>query len=115
MAKFKDYDVIIVENALETMYNPISFVKNVHERISQNGYLVLASSADWNESVTEKQNWLGGYRKDGEPVFYLENIKEILSDKFTLIGDPVNIPFAVRLSARKFDYRISNVTVWQKK
>jgi 5-histidylcysteine sulfoxide synthase/putative 4-mercaptohistidine N1-methyltranferase len=115
MAKFKDYDVIIVENALETMYNPISFVKNVHDRISKGGYLVLASTADWQEENTEKQYWLGGYRKDGEPVFYLENIKEMLNDKFTNVGEPANIPLAIRKSARKFDYKISNVTVWKKK
>ncbi len=115
MAKFKEYDVIIVENALETMYNPLSFIEEIHNRVNPGGYLVLATTADWDVKVASSHNWPGGFRRDGEPVYYLDNIKELFSKNFDLVEEPANIPYAIRLNSRKFDYRISNVTIWKKK
>jgi hypothetical protein len=50
-------------------HDPAKFLRTIHERIRPGGLLVLTSPYTWLEEYTEKARWLGGSRKDGEPVF----------------------------------------------
>lgn len=113
--QFSGYDLILAANLLDRLSRPRVFLKTIHTRLNDGGYLVLSSPYTWLEEFTSKENWLGGFRRDGEPFTGLEGIEEILGEHFTLVGDPRNIEFTIRETARKFQHSISQLTIWQKK
>jgi len=112
---YTGYDLIIVPNLLEELICPILFLKNIHERLNDNGLLVIASTYEWEANMVERKHWPGGFKQDGEPVTSFEGIQNILSDRFELENDPVNLMFILRKSSRVSEQRMSEVTVWRKK
>jgi putative 4-mercaptohistidine N1-methyltranferase len=115
LSKYTGYNLIVIENALERAYKPKNLLQIIHQRLLPGGVLVIASTYDWQDEFTEKENRLGGYRLDGEPFSSLDAIKEILSANFKLLQSPVELPFLLHQNARRSTYFTSQVTVWQKK
>ncbi len=110
---YKGYDVIVAPNLLEELSNPKDFLTSIHTRLNEGGYLVIASTYDWSGQARE--NWLGGFKKDGEPVTSLGGIKEILDNNFVLERDPINLKSKVKLSSRVKIDKLSEITLWRKK
>ena len=52
---------------------------------------------------TERNEWIGAFRKDGEPYTTLNALDEILTPNFQRLGDPEDIPFVIRETRRKDD------------
>ncbi|HZJ80698.1 MAG TPA: 5-histidylcysteine sulfoxide synthase [Dysgonamonadaceae bacterium] len=110
---YKGYDVIVAPNLLEELSNPIEFLASIHTRLNEGGYLVIASTYEWKDEVRE--NWLGGFKKDGEPVTSLDGMKEILGEHFNLKHIPIDLESKVKLSSRIKIDKLSEVTLWKKK
>ena len=110
---YKDYDVIVAPNLLEELNNPIDFLTNIHTRLNENGYLILASTYNWKDEVRE--NWPGGFKKDGEPVTSLDGIKQILEKHFVMERDPITLNAKIKLSTRVRLSQLSEITIWKKK
>jgi len=115
MPKFTGYDLILVENALEEMYQPAKFLQIIPERLNENGLLIIASTSQWKEKFTQKKNWLGGFREDGEPVWTKETINSILSSNFSKLDEAFELSFSKRINSRKAENFISEIQVWRKK
>ncbi len=105
--------MIVAPNLLEELSNPIEFLASIHTRLNDNGYLVIASTYDWSEQARE--NWLGGFKKDGEPVTSLDGIKAILEKNFVLERDPINLKSKVKQSSRIKIDKLSEITLWRKR
>lgn len=114
-AVYQDYDLILAANLLDRLYDPILFLKHIHERINVGGLLVLASPYTWLEEHTDKANWLGGFKKDGESFSTLDGIKSVLENHFQLIDGPFSQPFVLRETRRKFQHTLSEVTIWERR
>jgi len=71
---FVGYDLILVNDILDQMYNPRHFLSTIHERINPNGRLVIATGFDWSEEYTVRENQVGGYRCSGEQIWGEEEI-----------------------------------------
>ncbi len=112
--KFKDYDFILAQNILEKLYDPQNFLKVIYQRLNPKGILIISSTYNWDEKYTAKENFLGGFRKNGEPYFSFEALKDILQGRFLESQNPIDIPFIIRSNARLFQYQIAQVTFWQK-
>jgi 5-histidylcysteine sulfoxide synthase/putative 4-mercaptohistidine N1-methyltranferase len=113
--QFTGYDLILAANLIDRLSKPKLFLRSIHERLNKNGLLVIASPYTWLEEFTKKENWVGGFRKDGEPYTSLEGLKEILQPNFKMLDHPRDIEFITRETARKAQHSISQLTVWQKK
>jgi len=113
--KYTGYDLVLVENALESTYDPVKFLKMIHERMNENSILIIASTYDWQDEIVKPENRLGGFRKNGEPFTSLDGIDEILETYFIRENEPINLPFVIRQNARVFKHDISQVTVWRMK
>lgn len=113
--RFTGYDLILAANLIDRLYDPKKFLSTIHERLNPGGLLVLSSPYTWLEEFTKKKDWVGGFRKDGEPYTTLEGMAELLAPHFDRKGDPVDIPFVIRETARKFQHTVAQVTVWEKK
>ena len=73
--QFADYDLILAANLLDRLSNPGKFLDTIHERLKEDGILVIASPYTWLEEFTRRENWIGGFRKDGEPYSTLDGLR----------------------------------------
>lgn len=112
--QFAGYDLILAANLLDRLSNPAKFLTTIHERLNDSGILVIASPYTWLKEFTRRENWIGGYRKDGEPYVTLDGLRDHLKANFSLVADPREVQFVIRETSRKFQHSISQVTVWQK-
>lgn len=111
---FSGYDLVLAANLIDRMVNPKRFLSTIHERINPGGLFVLTSPYTWLTTFTKKNQWLGGYRKDGEPYTTLEGISDILQNNFKQLGMPKELEFVIRETSRKFQHTRSQLTVWEK-
>jgi putative 4-mercaptohistidine N1-methyltranferase len=113
--KFSGYDLVLAANLIDRLYSPRRFLTMIHERMNPGGVLVVTSPYTWLEEFTKKEEWLGGYREAGEPVWTLDGLKEALAPHFSVLGEPRDVPFVIRETRRKFQHTIAEVTVWELK
>jgi 5-histidylcysteine sulfoxide synthase/putative 4-mercaptohistidine N1-methyltranferase len=113
--KFTGYDLVLAANLIDRLYSPRRFLTTIHERMNPGGLLVLTSPYTWLEEFTKKEEWLGGYRDSGEPVWTLDGLKETLAPRFRLLGEPRDVPFVIRETRRKFQHTVAELTVWELK
>jgi hypothetical protein len=51
---------------------------SVHERLNVGGLLMIASPYTWLEEHTKREDWIGGFKKDGESYTTLDGLKALL-------------------------------------
>lgn len=111
---FSEYDLIILPNLLEELSDPLYFLSNIHSRLNNGGYLLLASTYEWDPERTPRDKWPGGFKRDGEPVTSFDGIRESLAPQFTLCCEPEEIVLHIKKSTRISEQRSVQVTVWKK-
>jgi putative 4-mercaptohistidine N1-methyltranferase len=113
--KFRGYDLVLAANLIDRLYSPRKFLTTIHERMNHGGLLVITSPYTWLEEYTKKEEWLGGYRDSGDPVWTLDGLKEALAPHFTMLGEPRDVPFVIRETRRKFQHTVAELTMWELK
>lgn len=108
------YDLILAANLIDRLYSPSKFLEAVHERLNMGGLLLIASPYTWLKEHTRREDWLGGFKKNGESFTTLEGLKEILAAHFKLVQGPLDVPFVIRETKRKFQHSYSEVTLWER-
>lgn len=111
---FNGYDFILAANLIDRLYSPAKFLSQIHERLAIGGILILASPYTWLSEHTPRDEWLGGFKKDGESFTTLDGLQAQLQPHFRLLGDPKEVPFVIRETKRKFQHTLSEVTVWER-
>lgn len=111
---FTGYDLVLCANLIDRLDKPAEFLQNIHHRINVGGLLVIASPYTWLTDHTSKEHWLGGFKKDGETYESLQALRDILGAQFDEAKSPVDVPFVIRETARKYQYVFSQVTFWRK-
>jgi len=112
--RFTGYDLILAANLIDRLHDPKRFLETVHERLNPGGVLVIASPYTWLEEFTKKENWLGGFRKGGEPYMTLDALGDLLESHFVMLDAPRNVEFIIRETRRKFQHTVAEVTVWER-
>ena len=112
--QFSGYDLVLAANLIDRLYNPALFLNHIHERINPGGLLVLTSPYTWLPEHTPREAWIGGFKRDGETVTTLDGLKAMLGGHFRLVGKPVDVPFVIRETKRKFQHSVAEVTVWER-
>jgi 5-histidylcysteine sulfoxide synthase/putative 4-mercaptohistidine N1-methyltranferase len=112
--QFTGYDLILTANLLDRLYDPVRFLTAIHQRLNPGGLLVIASPYTWIEEFTKKEHWVGGIRRAGEPFTTLQGLHEQLAGHFRLLGEPRDVEFVIRETARKFQHTISQLTFWER-
>lgn len=112
--KFNSFDLIFAGNLLDRMKQPASFLKDIHRYLNKGGLLIMTCPYSWDEQFTEKKDWVGASKKDGENYTTYKAVKDILSSNFKEAANPMNIPFVLRETKRKFQYVFAEVVFFQK-
>ena len=113
--KYNNYDFVFAGNLIDRLYDPAKFLATIKDRILPGGVLVLVSPYNWTEEHTPRDKWLGGFKAEtGENFTTLDGIAASLGEKYSLVNQPVDIPFIIRETKRNFQYGNSELTIWQK-
>jgi len=111
--QFGSYDLVLAANLVDRLYEPALFLGRIHERLNPGGLLVITSPYTWLEEFTPRDKWIGGKKVDGENLTTLEGLRASLEDRFVLAGEPQDVEFVIRETARKFQHTVAQVSVWE--
>lgn len=113
--EYTGYDLVVAANLIDRLHSPARFLRDLPGRMNPGAVLLIASPYTWLEAFTKKENWLGGFKRDGEPVTTLDGLHAELDEHFTLMAAPVKVPFVIRETANKHQHTLSEVTLWKRK
>ena len=114
--QFTGYDLIFMGNLIDRVYSPRKVLSNISERLNEGGLLIIASPFTWLEDYTERSEWLGGYKdENGETLSSTQALENALSGQFSRVNAPVEIPFVIRETKRKYQHTLSEFNVFRKK
>ncbi len=112
---FSGYDLVIAANLIDRLYQPRQFLEDIGARILPGGLLVLTSPYTWLSEHTAREEWLGGYKRNGETWTTFDALRSLLGDRFRLLdGSPRDVPFVIRETARKFQHSLAQMTIWER-
>lgn len=112
---YRAYDLILADQLLEELYDPLKFLEGIHERLNSKGILVLSSNYDWLGAGLKRELWPGGFKKDGEPVTSFDGIARVLNHHFELQGEAIDHRVIKAMSSRTYAFTVNQTTVWKKK
>ena len=113
--QFSNYDLVLAANLIDRLYKPAQFLQTIHQRINAGGILMIASPYTWLEEYTPMEEWIGGFKKNGENFSTLDGLKELLEPHFRMISDPEKVPFVIRETMHKYQHSLSEVTLWERR
>mgnify|MGYP002636846466 CR=1 FL=1 len=93
------------------MSDPKEFLQRCSDLVNKGGIFVLVSPYSWLEEYTPVDRWLGG--KDAAKCNGAL-VQEILCKDFELVKQH-DMPFMIREHSRKYQWGISDCTVWRRK
>ncbi len=111
---YSGYDLIFAGNLIDRLRDPKTFLASIHNHLAVNGVLVISSPYTLMEKYTPRENWIGGYYENHQPMTVLDGMRSILEPHFELMQEPIDLPFVIRETQRKFQHTIAEATAWQR-
>ncbi len=109
-----DLDLVFAGNLLDRIYDPRSFLRSMRNCLRLGGILAMSSPYTLLEEFTPRENWLAGYGQDGNHVNTFQGMCRILEPDFELLQAPIDVPFVIRETARKFQHTVAELSIWQR-
>lgn len=105
------FDIILAANLVDRVPDPPALLKGLKSMVVSGGKLIITSPYTWLEEFTPKSVWLSTLAPAGQGT--LDAICQLLAPEFKLAecGDQ---PFLIREHARKFQWSVAQVSVWQR-
>jgi 5-histidylcysteine sulfoxide synthase/putative 4-mercaptohistidine N1-methyltranferase len=116
-AEYAGFDAVLASNLLCRLPSPRAFLSRLggaRGLVRPGGILVLASPYSWLEAYTTPSAWLGGTEQGNLRQRSHDAVREQLGDDFELVHRE-DMPFMLREHGRKFEYVVSDLTVWRRK
>lgn len=108
-------DLVFAGNLIDRVNDPAAFLKGLAHRVRPGGVLVISSPYTLLPDYTPPENWIGGHLKDGKPQTMLDGMTRLLQPAFTPAAQPLDVPFVIRETARKFQHTVAQMTAWIRK
>jgi putative 4-mercaptohistidine N1-methyltranferase len=105
------FDVLLLANLIDRVDNPAKCLAQLPGLLKPGGQLIITSPYTWLAEYTPRENWLGGFMRDGQTVHTLDTLKKILAPHFEL-SRRQDLPFVIREHARKYQLGFAEATVW---
>lgn len=100
------FDRVLAANLICRLPEPERFLDRLPSLMNEDGVVVLATPCTWLAEFTPPENFPTGST--------LEWLKKKMGANFELVQE-TNEPFLIRETARKFQWTVSQVTIWKKK
>jgi putative 4-mercaptohistidine N1-methyltranferase len=101
------YNIVLAANLICRLKEPLSFLNQISEKIVPGGQLIITSPYSWLEEYTAVKDWPSN---ESKPITFL---KESLGKNFEL-KHVVDIPFVIREHYRKYQWGVSQASVWKR-
>lgn len=108
------FDVALAANLLCRLSEPMTFLDRLPGLVNPGGQLLLMTPCTWLEEFTPRENWLGGFERDGAAVRTLDSLKKILGGDFEFQSSK-DLPFLIREHERKFQWSVAQASAWRRK
>lgn len=105
------FDVVLMANLIDRLSDPRLCLQGLSSLVKPGGRLVITSPYTWLTEYTPRENWLGGFERDGHPARTFDSLKAILSPAFRFARSK-DMPFLLREHARKFQWSVAEATIW---
>ena len=107
------FELVHAANLIDRLPEPIAYLKFLPHLVKTGGVAMITSPYTWTEEYTPEKKWLGGFLRDNKPVKSIETLRKHLESDFTML-ECVDIPFIIREHARKFQWGVSQATIWRR-
>jgi len=111
---FKGYDAILIEHALENSYQPKEVLANISHRLNEQGFLFVLTDHQYSTKYTDKKNWLGGLKINGENVSGFDGLHEQLDKEFLYLAS-YPLTRVIKHNECTFTQTTTQMSVWQRK
>jgi putative 4-mercaptohistidine N1-methyltranferase len=108
------FDVVLMANLIDRLNNPAKCLAQLPGLLKPGGQLIMTSPYTWLPEYTPRENWLGGFLRDGQPVKTLDTLKTILTPHFEFSRQQ-DLPFVIREHTRKFQLGFAQATIWMRR
>lgn len=108
------FDVVLLANLIDRLREPRRCLARLPALVRAGGQLVITSPYTWLEEFTPRENWLGGFERDGQRVSTRDGLQAVLAADFDLVAVK-DLPFLIREHARKFQWSVAEATLWRRK
>jgi putative 4-mercaptohistidine N1-methyltranferase len=105
------FDVVLMANLIDRVKHPAKCLAQLPGLLKSGGQLVITSPYTWLLEYTPRENWLGGFVRDGQSVETFDTLKTILAPHFEL-SRRQDLPFVIREHARKFQFGVAEASLW---
>jgi 5-histidylcysteine sulfoxide synthase/putative 4-mercaptohistidine N1-methyltranferase len=112
--QFSNYDLAICHRVIEYSYHPEVLLQQLSQRVKAGGVVVLGSSYAWDDSITDKQHWVGGFKRNGENLSSEAHLFEIMSAEFDLLQE-THVISQFELDQRTSQTANNHITIWRKR
>jgi 5-histidylcysteine sulfoxide synthase/putative 4-mercaptohistidine N1-methyltranferase len=112
--KFNNMDLIFCGNLIDRMRTPKKFLENIHLYLKEGGIFVNTSPYTWLTDWTDKKEWVGGFKENGENFTTYKGLQRILKAHFVEIEPPRDVEFVIKETKRKFQHTFAHATFWKK-
>jgi SAM-dependent methyltransferase len=97
------FDAVLLANVLCRLSEPLKCLQRLPSLLTKGGVLVMTTPLSWLEDYTPPTRWLKG----------LDDVAKALPD-FELLHTQ-ELPFMIREHRRKYEYIITQASVWRLK
>jgi len=113
-ADIGDFDIILMANLIDRLPRPNELMRRLPDLVRPGGQLIISSPYTWLEEFTPRDEWLGGFERDGKIVTTFDTLTAFLEPNFKLVLRQ-DLPFLIREHARKYQWSVAEATVWQRR
>lgn len=108
------FDAVLLANLIDRLADPRRCLSRLAGLVKPGGQLVITSPYTWLEEFTPRENWLGGFERDGAHVRTMDGLESALGGGFDLTGTR-QLPFLIREHGRKFQLSLAEAGVWRRR
>ena len=109
-----DYDLIFAGNLIDRLRDPAGCLGKLHRYLKPGGLLVISSPYTLLTEHTPRAKWIGGFMKDGRQIQVFDGLRSCLEPHFRLDKAPIDVPFVIRETRRKFQHTIAEMSFWRR-
>jgi putative 4-mercaptohistidine N1-methyltranferase len=110
-ADLGSFDVVLMANLLDRLREPRRCLEGLPQLVRGGGQLIITSPCTWLEEFTPREDWLGGFAREGRRIKTLDTLQELLGPAFEL-AERKDLPLLIREHARKFQWSVAEASRW---
>ena len=107
------FDVVLTANLMCRLAHPRRCLARLRELVRPGGQLVITTPCSWMDEFTAREEWLGGFERDGVRVRTLDGLRRNLEPAFEL-RRTLELPFLIREHGRKYQWTVAQASVWRR-